>query len=435
MQNIIKSVAQGSAAERAGVQSGEKLISINGNKVVDVLDYMYYGVDADPELLIERQGGTQVSLRLKKPEGEDAGLEFDTYLMDKPRACANKCIFCFVDQLPKGMRSTLYFKDDDVRLSFLTGSYITLTNLSEREVRRVIDLKISPINISVHATDPKLRSAMLGNKNAGNGIEVMKRFSRAGIEMNCQIVCCPGINDGKQLDKTMKDLSKMYPHVPSVSVIPVGLTGHRDGFPSLSSFGKENARETVRQVEKFAEKCLKRYKSRIFFCSDEFYLKAGLPIPEEEYYEGYPQLENGVGLLRLIEREFTDELNTGDLPEKAAGTPFSIATGVSAEPMLNKLMDEAKTRFYDINGKVFAVKNDFFGHTVDVAGLITGGDLMKQLSGKDLGKILYIPDRMLRDGGGIFLDDLTLEEVGNALGVKVKPIPCRGDALLEAMLL
>lgn len=433
MQNIIKSVSPGSAAEKAGILPGEKLISINGNTIVDVLDYMYYGSDADPELITEKEDGERISRRLIKPEGEDAGLEFETYLMDKPRSCANKCIFCFVDQLPRGMRSTLYFKDDDVRLSFLTGSYITLTNLSEREVQRVIDLKISPINVSVHTTNPKLRCMMLGNKNAGRGIEIMKRFSRAGIEMNCQIVCCPGVNDGAELKRTMRDLRKLYPHVWSVSVIPVGLTRHRDGLMPLTPFDRENALKTVAQVEKFADKCLKHNKSRIFFCSDELYLKAGLPIPEEDHYEGYPQLENGVGLLRLLRSEFSDALEERS-GEQAAGTPFSIATGVSAAPTLTELLGEASERFCGINGRVYAVENDFFGHTVDVAGLVTGGDLIAQLKGKELGNTLYIPDRMLRDGGGVFLDDITTEDVERELGVALKPIPCTGEALLNAML-
>lgn len=434
MQNSIKSVMPGSAAEKAGIRPGEKLVSINGEPTVDVLDYMYYGSDADPTLVIEKPDGKQVAVKLRKPDGEDAGLEFETYLMDKPRSCANRCIFCFVDQLPKGMRSTLYFKDDDVRLSFLTGSYITLTNLSEREIRRVIDLKISPINVSVHATDPKLRSRMLGNKNGGKGIEIMKRFSRAGIEMNCQIVCCPGVNDGKQLQKTMRDLAKMHPHVWSVSVIPVGLTRHRQGLAPLTPFDKDSAFQVVKQVERFADKCLRRHKSRVFFCSDELYLKAELPLPEEDYYEGYPQLENGVGLLRLLDTEFMDELNMGELPPKAVGTPFSVATGVSAAPTLQRLLEVAKSRFAGIKGYVYAIENDFFGHTVDVAGLVTGNDLIAQLRGKYLGKILYIPDRMLRDGGGIFLDDVTVEDAEKALEIRIEPLPCRGDELLRAML-
>ena len=438
MQNIIKTVIPGSASEEAGILPGETLVAINGNSVIDVLDYMYYGAEADPELTIKRLGGETVSLRLHKPEGADAGLEFETYLMDRPRSCANKCIFCFVDQLPKGMRDTLYFKDDDVRLSFLTGSYITLTNLSEREVQRVIDLKISPINISVHSTDPKLRSMMLGNKNGGRGLEIMKRFAKAGIEMNCQIVCCPGINDGAKLGKSMRDLARMHPHVWSVSIIPVGLTKYREGLTPLRPFDAESARKTVAQVEKFADKCLKRHKSRIFFCSDELYLKAGLPVPEDDYYEGYPQLENGVGLLRLMDIEF-DEALEEQSGRKAAGTPFSIATGVSAAAMIERLMDRTKERFEGINGRVYAIKNDFFGHTVDVAGLITGKDLIAQLRGKELGEILYIPDRMLRDDGadaseGVFLDDITTKDVERELGVKVKPTSCTGKTLLDAML-
>ena len=432
MLNTVSHVDEGSAAFDAGIIPGDALLEINGHSISDVLDYMYYSYDADPSFLVQHRDGNREILELLKDEGEDAGLEFEDYLMDSPRSCANNCIFCFVDQLPSGMRKTLYFKDDDVRLSFLTGSYVTLTNMSERAIQRVIDLKISPINISVHTMDPDLRCTMLGNKNAGRGIDAIRRFAKAGIEMNCQIVCCPGINDGNELLRTMEQLAALYPSMHSVSVIPVGLTRHRQGLYPLTPFSREKAVETTRLVEKQSEIYLQKYGSRIFFCSDELYLKAGLPIPEEDFYEGYPQLENGVGLIRLLISEFQDALDSAEGP--AAGTPFSIATGVSAAGTIKELLDMARKRFPEIDGRVYPIVNDFFGHSVDVAGLITGSDLIAQLRGRDLGKHVYITNRMLRDGGGIFLDDITLDEVASELGVPVIPIENDGGVLLDAMM-
>ncbi len=432
MLNTVSRVDNDSAAFDAGIIPGDTLLEINGRPIADVLDYMYYSYDADPSFLIQHKDGSREIIELLKDEGEDAGLEFEEYLMDSPRACANNCIFCFVDQLPPGMRETLYFKDDDVRLSFLTGSYVTLTNMSERAIQRVIDLKISPINISVHTMDPDLRCMMLGNKNAGRGIEAIRRFADAGIEMNCQIVCCPGINDGEELLRTMEQLSALYPSMHSVSVIPVGLTGHRQGLYPLTPFSKDGAIQTVHLVEKQSEIYLKKYGSRIFFCSDELYLKASLPIPDEDFYEGYPQLENGVGLIRLLISEFQDALDMVSGP--ASGTPFSIATGVAAASTIKQLLDTATSRFPEIDGRVYPIVNDFFGHSVDVAGLITGRDLITQLKGRDLGRRVYITNRMLRDGGGIFLDDITLDEVTSELGVPVIPIENDGGVLLDAMM-
>ena len=432
MLNTIRAVEPGSAVFEAGIVPGDRLLEVNGHKIHDVLDYMYFSYDQDPQFLIQHSDGSQDLIRLEKGEGEDAGADFETYLMDSPHSCSNKCIFCFVDQLPPGMRDTLYFKDDDVRLSFLTGSYITLTNMSERQIQRVIDLKISPINISVHTMDPELRCMMLGNKNAGKGIDIINRFAKAGIEMNCQIVCCPGINDGDELLRTMDKLAALYPSVNSVSIIPVGLTKHRSGLYPISPFSPESARRTVEMVEDITDLYLEKYGSRIFFCSDEFYLKAGLPIPAEEYYEDYPQLENGVGLIRLLISEFTDALEVED--REASGTPFSIATGTAAAGTMNELLAMAKKKFPNISGTVFPIHNDFFGNSVDVAGLITGQDLISQLKGCNLGSRVYITNRMLRDGGGVFLDDVTLEEAESALGVPLVPIENDGGVLLDAML-
>ena len=299
MSNRIVSVDDDSPV-RGKVRPGDELLKINGNEIVDVLDYKFYSYEPRLTLTLRDPDGGYRVVAARKAEGQDLGLNFETYLMDKARACRNHCLFCFVDQLPRGMRRTLYFKDDDARLSFLTGNYITLTNLSERELQRIVDLKISPIHVSVHATEPALRAKLLGNPDGARGYELMQRLAAGGIEMECQIVCCPGINDGEALDRSMRELAALWPEVNSVSVVPVGLTKHREKLPVLQPFDREKALETVRQVEAFGDDCLRRLGSRVFFCADELYLKAGLEPPEDAWYEGYPQLENGVGLLRLL---------------------------------------------------------------------------------------------------------------------------------------
>ena len=424
-------MAPGSPGERAGIKPGDRLLAVNGNRILDVLDYMYYAYDAQSEFTLERDG-EKITVAVAKEAGQDTGLDFQEYLMDSARSCANNCVFCFVDQMPPGMRETLYFKDDDVRLSFLTGSYLTLTNMGQREVQRVIDLKISPINVSVHTMDPKLRCRMLGNKNAGRGLEILKRFARAGIQLNCQIVCCPGLNDGRELWRTMRRLARLAPQVNSCSVIPVGLTKFREGLFPLKPFDRELARKTVEQVERFGERCLKRRGSRIFFCSDEMYLKADLPIPPDDFYEGYPQLENGVGMLRLLHTDFEEALENCSAPAK--GTRAVIATGVSAARTLTELRDLARTKYPGIRVEVIPIVNDFFGHTIDVAGLITGRDLIAQLRSRDLGERVYITNRMLRDGEDVFLDDVTVEEASRALGVPVTPMENGGEQLLQVFL-
>ncbi len=410
---------------------GDTLVSINGKELEDVLDYKFFSYDSRLEVLLESESGQRRTVRVKKDAGSDLGLEFTTYLMDKARACKNRCVFCFVDQLPRGLRRTLYFKDDDARLSFLTGNYITLTNLSEREIQRIIDLRISPINVSVHATEPELRAKLLGNLEGANGYELLKRLSAGGITMNCQIVCCPELNDGEALSRSMTDLAALYPQVNSVSIVPVGLTKHREHLFPLKPFDREGATETLDRVNAFGDVCLEKHGSRIFFPSDELFLKAERPIPEDEYYEDYTQLENGVGLLRLLQEEFRSALENEDV--KSDGIPFSIATGVSAGPFLAKLLVTATQKHDNINGRVFPVKNDFFGHTIDVAGLVTGRDLINQLRNKDLGERLLIPQVMLRDGEGVFLDDVTVSEVEKELQTQVIPIGQDGGDLFLAM--
>ena len=418
---------------RGRVRVGDKLLSINGHEVEDVLDYRYWSYEPQLTLVFRSADGGEYSVKARKGEGEDLGLDFEEYLMDRPWGCSNRCKFCFIDQLPKGLRRTLYFKDDDARLSFLTGSYITLTNLSEREMERICALKISPINVSVHATDGALRAELMGNPKAADIMGPLKRLADAGIVMDCQIVCCPGWNDRGQLSRTMSDLAGLYPGVNSVSIVPVGLTKHREGLAELRPFDRESAAETIDRVEAFAEECLQRLGSRVFWCSDELYLKAGREVPEDEYYEEYSQLENGVGLMRLLETEFMAALRLAE-PDEGMGGRFTIATGVAAAPLLEKLLQTAHKKCAKIDGRVYAVVNDFFGHTIDVAGLVTGGDLIAQLRGKDLGERVLIPHTMLRHGEGVFLDDVTLEEASSALGVPVTPIGGSGGELLDAML-
>ena len=418
---------------RGRVRVGDKLLSINGHEVEDVLDYRYWSYEPQLTLLFRSADGGEYSVKARKGEGEDLGLDFEEYLMDRPWGCSNRCKFCFIDQLPKGLRKTLYFKDDDARLSFLTGSYITLTNLSERELERICALKISPINVSVHATDGALRAELMGNPKAADIMGPLKRLADAGIVMDCQIVCCPGWNDRGQLSRTMSDLAGLYPGVNSVSIVPVGLTKHREGLAELRPFDRESAAETIDRVEAFAEECLLRLGSRVFWCSDELYLKAGREVPADEYYEEYSQLENGVGLMRLLETEFMAALRLAE-PDEGAGGRFTIATGVAAAPLLEKLLQTAHKKCAKIDGQVCAIVNDFFGHTIDVAGLVTGGDLIAQLRGKDLGERLLIPHTMLRHGEGVFLDDVTLEQASEALGVPVTPIGGSGGELLDAML-
>ncbi len=430
MSTVITSVDPHSSAKRAGVRVGEKLIAINGHAVVDVLDYRFFGYDKNPELVLEGPDGGRRTLRLRKPEGEEMGLNFATYLMDEPMSCSNHCLFCFVDQMAPGMRPTLYFKDDDARLSFLMGNYITLTNLSEREAQRIIDLRISPINISVHATDPQLHCTLLGNKHAGRSLDYMRAFGQAGIVMNGQIVVCPGYNDGAQLQKTMEDMAAMGFH--SCSVVPVGLTKYREKLPKLSPVSPAQAGEIIDRVEAFGEKCLARRGSRTFFCSDELYIRAGRPLPEADYYEEYVQLENGVGMLRSLISEFESGLAGEDGGEEAYR--FSVATGVSCAPFLRELAEKLGEKFPRVSGSVYPIVNDFFGHTIDVAGLVTAGDMIAQLKGKDLGERLLIPVNMLRHGGDVFLDDLRVADVEQALDVGVTVVEQDGFDLLDAML-
>jgi putative radical SAM enzyme (TIGR03279 family) len=406
------------------------LEKVNGHEIRDVLDYRYW--TEEPRLLLELRDerGRAVRKRLSKPEGIPLGLDFETYLMDSQRSCANRCVFCFIDQLPRGMRPTLYYKDDDARLSFLQGNYITLTNLSEREVDRICALRISPLNVSVHASDPDVRRAMLRNPNAGRCMELMRRLADADIEMNCQIVLCPGMNDGDVLSATLSDLSALCPQVHSVSVVPVGITRYREGLPELSPVTREGAADAIRRVEKAAEANRAAFGSRVVYCSDELYLRAGLDLPELDYYEDFPQFENGVGMLRSLYEEYLEALTELDGSERAR---VSVATGTAAAPLFEKLSQKTKKTCYNVDIKVYPVANRFFGETVDVAGLLTGSDLLAALRGEDLGERLLISATMLRHGGDVFLDDVSLSGLSDALGVPVVPVRCDGAELLDAV--
>ena len=429
----IASVDAHSPAQRAGVRPGETLTHGIGHPIVDVLDYKFYTYDPRLELELMGEDGRSRRVRVRKDEGEDLGLEFGSYLMDRARSCANRCIFCFVDQMPPGMRETLYFKDDDARLSFLMGNYITLTNLSQREIQRVCDLRISPVNISVHATDPALREAMLKHRRAGECLEIMRRFAQAGIEMNCQVVACPGVNDGPALARTLRELGELHPAVTSVAVVPVGVTKFREGLCHIDPYTPEQAAALIDQVEAFGAAFLKEHGTSLAWCSDEFYLIAGRDLPEKAYYEDMDQLENGVGMLQLLLHQA--ELAADEDLSELAPSPFSVATGVSAAPFVEQVVDMVRGKCGNIKGKVFPISNRFFGETITVSGLITGRDLIEQLQGKELGERLLIPDNMLRAGERVFLDDVTVEQLEEALGVQVVPVPAdSGFDLVDAIL-
>ena len=428
----IKSVDAHSPAQRAGVRPGETLTHINGRPIVDVLDYKFFAYDPRLELTLVGEDGRSRTLRVRKAEGEELGLNFETYLMDKARSCANRCIFCFVDQMPPGMRETLYFKDDDARLSFLMGNYITLTNLSEREIARIAELRISPINISVHATDPALREAMLKHRRAGECLAIMERFAAAGITMNCQIVACPGVNDGPALDRTLRELGALHPAVGSVAVVPVGVTRFREGLYRIDPYTPAQAAAVLDQVEAFAASFLKKHSTHLAWCSDEFYLLAGRPLPEKGYYEDMAQLENGVGMLRLLAVELHGA--TLGAPENIPVEPFSIATGVAAAPFLREIIDRAAAKCHTkLTYQMYPIVNHFFGETITVAGLLTGQDLLAQLKGRDLGTRVLLPQNTLRHGETVFLDDMTLEELSQGLGVPVIPVNQDGFDLFEAI--
>ncbi len=427
----ILQVEAGSLAARAGIEEGDILLDIDGHAIDDVLDYRFYL--ASRQITIRVHRGVQIlSFSIKKPEYADIGLDFESFLMDDQRRCKNKCVFCFIDQLPPGMRQSLYFKDDDSRMSFLAGSYVTLTNMSEEDIDRIIKMHISPIHISIHTVNPDLRVKMMKNPRAADVMPIMRRFAQAGIEMHGQIVLCKGWNDGEELERSMNELGALYPAMKSVSVVPIGLTKFREKLEQMQPFTKADATEVLGRINKFAADFLQKHDTRLIFASDEWYLKAECPLPTEEEYEDYPQLDNGVGMLRslLTEAEFALD----GVEEKPCPRPFSIATGVAAAPLLLSIVSRLKTIFPAMEGAVYPIENDFFGHEITVAGLVTGSDLIAQLKGKPLGERLFLPYVMLRYEKDRFLDDITPAEVEKALGVTLCFVENDGFDLIEKIL-
>lgn len=422
---IIKSVTKGSAAYKAGIKSGDELISIDGHIIHDVLDYMYYCAQAKLTLELSDR-----SIGITKGEYDDLGLEFDSFLMDDSRRCCNNCIFCFIDQMPKGMRDTLYFKDDDARLSFLQGNYITLTNLSEKEVQRIIEMKLS-VNVSVHTTNPELRVKMMGNRFAGKALDHLHTMAKAGIMLNCQLVLCKGINDGEELRRSISDLTQ-YPSVQSIACVPVGLSKHRTGLYPLEPYDSVSANEVIDIIESCHAKLMDERGSKIVYPADEFFLLANKDLPNVDYYEEFPQYENGVGITTLFKSEFLQAVEEIAPDDKKRSV--SIATGVAAGRIIADLIEIAKEKWHNLRCEVFSIENDFFGHGVTVAGLVTGQDMLAQLKGKDLGDKLLIPSVMLRSGTEIFLDDMTVPQLQEQLGVEIITTNGDGNELLEAIL-
>ena len=432
MPVTVSSTQNGGLAQKHGVEAGDKIISINGNEINDILDYRFYETDRRLQILLEKSDGGRREITVRKGQYDSLGVECGTYLMDRQRSCRNKCVFCFIDQLPKGMRKSLYFKDDDDRLSFLFGNYITLTNIDEREIERIIKMRISPVNISVHTTNPALRVKMMKNPHAGEALRFIKMLADGGISLNCQIVLCPEWNDGAELDRTLHDLTALCPAVQSVAVVPVGLTKHREGLEKLRMFSSDECGKVIDQIEKFGDMCVEKFGSRIVYPSDEFYLNAGREIRGEEFYEDYAQLENGVGMVSLLMSEFLSA--TDDEPGNDGHYSASIACGTSIAPILKKLLDPAQKKWHNANWKVYPIVNHFFGERITVSGLITGHDLIEQLREQPLGDRLLISSSMLDSSGEVFLDDLTLEDVQKELRIPVSVVRSDGYELLDALL-
>ncbi len=426
----IKAVVKNSPAYGKDIAAGDMLISINGHGISDVLDYMYYSAEINTELLLERCGEKH-TVNIKKSEYDDLGLEFETFLMDSKQSCCNKCIFCFIDQMPPNMRDTLYFKDDDARLSFLQGNYVTLTNLSQNDIDRIIQMRLS-INISVHTTNPELRCKMMNNRFAGEKLDYLRQFADAGISMNCQIVLCPNINDGAELERTLTDLGRLMPNIQSVAVVPVGLTKFRKGLYPLTVFDRNGAVRVIDLIENFQKKFLEQYGTRLVFPSDEFYITADREIPKGEFYEDYPQYENGVGMIRSLSDEFEQAFNVAE-DEDIKTCCTSMATGFLAYKYICGLVEKAEKKWHNIKCNVYKIRNDFFGETITVTGLITGQDLISQLKGKPLGDALLLSSSMIRKDGGLFLDDYTIDDVEKALGVKIRVIENDGFELFDAI--
>lgn len=425
----ITEVEKGSYADKVGIKADDMLLSVNSNAINDVLDYRFYIMEPRLVLLVTRNG-QEMTFTVNKDEYDDIGLEFSTYLMDEKKRCRNNCIFCFIDQNPKGMRETIYFKDDDERLSFLHGNYVTLTNLTESDIERIIKMRISPINISVHTTNPALRVMMMRNRFAGDCLRFIKMLDDGGIAINAQLVLCKGINDGIELERSLSDLIKLD-NIESVALVPCGLTGHREGLYELEPFDKESAKSVIEIADRFGERSLAEKGMRLIYPSDEFFLLSNEEIPDEDYYEGYPQLENGVGMIRNDITEFLECLE--NLKALEYNRKVTVATGFAAKDHLKRLANYAAEKFEKLNVQVVPIRNDFFGGSVTVSGLVTGGDIIAQLKGIDLGDELLIPENMLRAQGDLFLDNVSLTDVENSLKIKIRVVSSGGYDLCEAM--
>ncbi len=440
--HVIKTVHNGSIARELEIEPGDRLLMINNEEIDDIFDYQYYVENEYIEILIEKPDGEQWLLEVDKDEDEDLGIEFENGLMDDYRFCHNKCIFCFIDQMPEGMRETLYFKDDDSRLSFLQGNYVTLTNMSEHDIDRIIKYHLSPINISFQTMNPKLRCMMLNNRFAGEALKKVDRLYEAGITMNGQIVLCKGVNDGKELSFSIRKLMEYIPVLESVSVVPVGLSKYREGLYPLAPFGEEDAREVLTMIHDFQRECYEKYRTHFIHASDEWYILAGWELPEEENYDGYLQLENGVGMIRLLLNEFQDALM--EVKDRIRGKDseisgrkseeLSIATGKIAYPYIHQMAEEIMKLIPGLRIHVYEIVNHFFGETITVTGLLTGQDIIAQLKGQKLGERLLLPQNTLRSGEEVFLDDVTVTDMEKALQVKIDIVKSSGYDFVNAIL-
>lgn len=431
-KHYIKEIRENSIAEEMEIEAGDFLLTVNDTEITDVLDYKYQMFDEYVKVLIEKSNGEQWDLEIEKDENEDIGLIFEEELMDKPRRCANHCIFCFMDQLPSKVRETLIFKDDDFRLSFMTGNYVTLTNASYRDLDRIIQYHLSPINISVHATNSEVRKMMLNNRNADKILEYIRYLTDHQISVNAQIVLCPNINDGEILDQTIEELSQFYPYVQCIAIVPVGLGKYRDGLYEIEPFNKESANKAINQVEGWQKKLKKKFGSNLVYIADEVYIVAEREIPSYETYEDFPQLEDGIGMIAKFQREFDTKYLR--LREREINKTISIATGKSAYMFIRNLADKLEIKFKGLKVNVFAIENNFFGPRITVSGLVTGGDIIDQLKGQELGKYLLINYNMLKNDAEIFLDDITIDDVKNELQIKIKITDGTGQDFIDKII-
>lgn len=434
-QHIVENVLPGSIAEEMEIEPGDVLLAINGNKIEDIFDYQYYVQDEYIEILIRKPNGEEWELEIEKDYDADLGITFENGLMDDYRSCHNKCIFCFIDQMPEGMRDTLYFKDDDSRLSFLQGNYVTLTNMSENDIDRIIRYHLAPINVSFQTTNPELRCRMLNNRFAGEALQKAWRLAEAGITMNGQIVLCKGVNDGEELERSIRDLARYAPTIESVSIVPVGLSKYREGLYPLEPFTKEDAKEVLATVHRWQEKIYEEHGIHFIHASDEWYILAEEAMPEEERYDGYLQLENGVGMLRLLENEFAEALEE-DKRANRKTTPrkLTMVTGRLAFPYIKSMSDRLMAYYEGLDIQVVAIRNDFFGERITVSGLLTGQDIQAQLTGLHLGERVILPQNVLKSGETVFLDDYTLEDLEKALQVPIDIVKSSGRDFIEVVL-